>query len=242
MHKTIRVLQIIVLLALLPAYTPYIALSATYQLNISGNRMIADFENMPLTAVVNDIGLKTGIRFIFLGGGSASDYSRPFSLRMDSTPLRTAIEKLLSNFNYSLISDGNDNIRQVFIMGAKSTAGTGAKTRTPFVMAEVKQTTLGEGMPIRPGEGMQITPGEGMQITPGEGMQIGPGDGMQITPGEGMQITPGEGMVIGPSGTEERNTGFPNTETMGNRPSGSQKTNTGTVVRKTGRSVFKIRK
>lgn len=198
MYKTIRYFQIIGFILICSA--PY-ALSAPYQLNVSGNRLNADFENMPLSDVIADIGAKTGIQFLFLGGAGAAGYSAPFSLKNESLPIRTVLAKLLSDFNYSLISDGDDNIRQVFILGAKSAAGTGANTRPSFVMAANSGNSDSQISDVNSSvEGMKVTPGEGMQITPGEGMQITPGEGMKVTPGEGMKIGPGQGMVIGSPG------------------------------------------
>ena len=238
MHKTVQFFQIIILLGLLLAFPAPDSLSAAYQLNVSGNRMSADFQNVPFSAVIADIGAKTGIRFIFLGGAAAAGYNPPLYLKYESLPIRTALEKLLSNFNYSLISDGNDNIRQVFILGAKSALKTLPTTQQPFVMAAAKvaggrgapagNPADQDGMEIGQGEGMQIDPPseKGMEITPGEGMVIGPGEGMQITPGAGMQVAPGagmqigspgegglpEGMVIGSPGDQEMNPGSQNTE------------------------------
>jgi hypothetical protein len=211
MHKSIQSLQIIILLGLILALSASSAFSASYQLNVSGNRMSADFQNTPLSAVIADIGAKTGIQFIFLGAVT-SGYNTPFTFRFDSLPIRKAFEKLLSDFNYSLISDGADNIRQVFILGVKSASGSGPKTRLPIIMAENSGTGGGEekpdvgllpqGMQVGPGVGMHIGPGEGMQIVQGEGMQIGPPSekGMEISPGEGMDIGPGDGMQIGSPG------------------------------------------
>jgi len=211
MQKTIRWFGFIILPGLLLAFPTPRALAAAYQLHVSGNRLSADFQNTPFSAVIADIAAKTGIQFIFLGGAAGEAYSHPFSFRVNSVPIRAALEKLLSDFNCSIISDGNDTVRQVFILGPKSAAGTGVKTRTPFVVAanagavpgEERDASLSsEGMQVVSGGGMQITPGEGMQIGPGGGMQITPGKGMQIgPPGEkGMEIGPGEGMIIGSPG------------------------------------------
>jgi hypothetical protein len=221
MHKTIQLFQTVFMSGLLLMFPAPKAHAATYQINVSGNRLSADFQNMPLSTVINDIGAKTGIRFTFLGGAAAAaGYSAPFSIRIASLPVRKALEKLLSNFNYSVISDGNDNIQQVFILGAKSASKTSPATQPPFsVAARPAQTVRQEPAvnPAGPG-GMQIEPGEGMQVTPGEGMTVSPGEGMQITPGEGMQIAPGgggstpDGMQIGPASPEGMNAAPESTE------------------------------
>jgi len=105
------------------------------------------------------------------------------------------------DFNCSFISERDENIQQVFILGAKSADGAGSEPRTSFVVAEnAGAVDRQEPVVDSPPDGMQISAGEGMQITPGEGMQIGPGEVMQITPGAGMHIGPpgAEGMVISP--------------------------------------------
>ena len=47
------------------AFTSLDAVSKPYKLDVSGNRVSADFENMPLSSVIDDIGAKTGIKFLF---------------------------------------------------------------------------------------------------------------------------------------------------------------------------------
>ena len=234
MNKPIQFIQIIILSAALLIFHAPNAFASPYRLSVTGSRLSAGFENIPLSTLIDDIGAKTGIEFFFLNGAAAAGYSLTFSAQFESVPIRTALEKLLRNYNCSFISDPDDNIRRVFILGLKSEAGSGSKIHSSFVMAATadtgggKETVPGKGMRIAPAsnqsvpEGMQIDKSlnqavpEGMIINQSpdkselpEGMQIGPGEGMQITPGEGMQITPGQGMQVGPPGEKGMEIGPP---------------------------------
>ena len=223
-HKTIQMLQIIILLGLLLLFPAPNALAKTYQLNVSGSRMIADFDNMPLSAVIADIGAKTGIQFLFLGGAAATGYNTPSSFKFESLPIRKALEKLLSNFNYSLISDGNDNIRQVFILGSKSAPKTLPTTQQPFVMAAAK-VAGGRGATAGSPPGQ-----DSMEIGQGEGMQIGP-------PGAGdmsMETTGGGEMTLNPSDSRDLSGTAAGAQQMSANPSGVQ-SNPGAPVRRPSR-------
>jgi|GEM_PF-5256769 len=135
MQKTVRFIQIFFGAGMILAFSASGAFTAASQINVAGGRMSADFRNTPLSSIITDIGAKTGIQFLFLGGAAAAGYNTPFSITFESIPVRNALEKLLLNLNYSLVSDGDDNIRQVFILGSKSAAGRGAGFRPPLVMA-----------------------------------------------------------------------------------------------------------
>ena len=192
-------------------------LSKASKIDIYGNKMSADFENIPLSLVINDIGAKTGIKFLFLNGAGAVGYNRLFTIKFESVPIRAALERLPSDFNYSFVSDRDDNIKQIFILGTKAGISSVPKI----------QPHMNIGLPSK--EGMNIGPPskEGMTIGPPskEGMIIGP-------PGEkGMKIGPPseEGMNIGPPSEKGMEIGPPSTEGMKIGPP-QDKTTTGGII------------
>jgi len=134
MNKPVRFLQIFCLSCAVLCFGALDALAKVYKIDIAGDSLSADIENEPLSAVINDIGQKTGIRFVFMDdrAAAASGYNEPFSARFRSVPIRTALQKLLIKFNCSFISDPAGNIRQVFILGLKSAGGVRGRTSPPI--------------------------------------------------------------------------------------------------------------
>ena len=127
-----------------------------YRIEIAGNRLTADLENAPLVEVINDIGAKTGIRFIYVGDAAAAGLSIPFTYQFKSISLRKALEKLLAPVNHSIISDRDNNISQVYIIGAKSSSGSNPKIK-PFA-ASANSTAEGVADPVAIGEAMSVNP------------------------------------------------------------------------------------
>jgi hypothetical protein len=185
---------------------------------------------IPLSSVINDISAKTGIKFLFLNSADSVGYNRPFTIKFEPIPIRAALEKLLLEFSCSFISDRDDNIQQVFILGAKTGLKSVSKTQ-PYSINFVKSGAVSkeelmktspkeEVMNIGQSEGMNVGPPnvEGMNIAPpsAEGMKIGPPskEGMNIGPPSagGMDIGPpsGKGMEIGPPSAEGMNIAPPN--------------------------------
>jgi hypothetical protein len=224
MNKINRSIQVLFWSGLVLLLMVTNTLAKASKIDIYGNKMSADFESIPLSLVINDIGDITGIKFIFLNGAGAVGYNRLVTIKFESVTIRAALERLLSDFNYSFVSDRDDNIKQIFIFGTKAgissdpkiqlhssnVVKSGVRSKKEVVESSPDEGVMNIGLPSK--EGMNIGPPskEGMIIGPPseEGMIIGPPseNAMKIGPAseEGMNIGPPseKGMEIGPPSTE----------------------------------------
>jgi hypothetical protein len=105
------------------------ARSAAVHLDVDGDIVSADIQDVSLKRVIKQIEEETGIWFRLMISENAPVLSEDISIRFEEEPLEEGLDRILRPVNHSLVFDTQNNVIGVFLFGKPGRRGHRRSTR-----------------------------------------------------------------------------------------------------------------